>query len=77
MVVDEKGEPLAGVAVRIQGVGQLLYTDFDGKFQTPIKAKEKIQIKLSGTSYELMEMEVNPENFDKPIQIQLKSGSPY
>lgn len=76
VVVDDKGEPLAGVAIRIQGIGQLIYSDFDGKFQVPVHAGSKIQIKFSGTSFENKEIEVTPGNHTSPLKIQLNANNP-
>lgn len=32
-VVDENGEPLAGVEVTVEGLSKKVYTDFDGNFE--------------------------------------------
>ena len=53
IVVDEKGEPLIGVTVKLDGSMLGATTDLDGKFSLTIPADKKGKITLSYVGYPL------------------------
>ncbi len=64
VVLDENGEPLAGVAVRVQGVSGIFYTNFDGQFEIPFPKNGKANLFLSYVTYK-----------DKVILLESKQSS--
>lgn len=76
-ILDDSGEPLAGVAVKIAGFSQVFYTDFDGHFEIPVPKTGKVSLKLSSVSYEEKDVLVEPAkmNDSKSLTIQLEKTS--
>ncbi|MBI1221771.1 MAG: hypothetical protein GC180_04125 [Bacteroidetes bacterium] len=62
LVVDESGEPLAGVAVRIQGYAGVVYTNLDGQFEIPVPKTGKLNISLSTISYQEKQISLDSKN---------------
>ena len=58
-VVDEAGEPLAGVSVIIQGTTTGTSTDFDGKFE--IRAKRGAVLEISFIGFETQTVTIGGE----------------
>lgn len=76
-VCDATGEPLAGVAIRIQGVGGVFYTDLDGQFEIPFPKNGKRRISLSSVSYKdkHVVLDANQAGLSEGLRIQLETGS--
>ncbi len=67
-VVDEKGNPLPGVAVQVQGTYTGVSTDEKGRYEIPVKASDVLKFTFIGYKTEIILVE------DKTtIDIQLKS----
>lgn len=60
IVVDEKGEPLIGVTVKLDGSMLGATTDLDGKFSLTIPADKKGKITLSYVGYRTLSVDVAP-----------------
>ena len=60
-VIDESGEPLAGVAIRIQGYPSTIYTDLDGNFTVHVPKSGKLHATVSTISYKEKQIEINAQ----------------
>jgi len=72
-VLDQSGEPLAGVKVHLNAIDQDSYTDFDGNFvieNVPLKA-QKIELEL--ISFEKKEILIDAQSLNSKLQLQLRS----
>ncbi len=69
-VVDEKGEPLIGVSIKIKGTSQGISTDVNGNFKLTVPANGTLLINYVG--YESREIPVNNQ---KTFRIELKETS--
>ena len=77
-VVDEMGEPMIGVTVRVKGTGKGTITDLDGRFTIQAEANATLEIsfvgyktqtfKASKTSYQL-KMELDNTGLDEVVVI--------
>ena len=65
-IVDEKGEPLIGVNVKVKGTTTGAITDFDGNFQ--IQAKKGAILEVSYIGYSSQEIKVTDS---KPLSIMM------
>lgn len=71
VVVDESGEPLAGVAVRIQGYAGIIYTDLDGQIDIPAPKSGKLNISLSTISYQEKQLQLDSKDSGKSGNITI------
>ncbi|TNE81339.1 MAG: hypothetical protein EP332_04255 [Bacteroidetes bacterium] len=51
IVQDENGETLAGVAIKIAGTAEVVYTDIEGHYEISVPKTGKISITYSSISY--------------------------
>ncbi|HCS20872.1 MAG TPA: hypothetical protein DIW47_10005 [Bacteroidetes bacterium] len=65
VVLDESGEPLAGVAIRVQGYPSTIYTDLDGNFSVQLPKGGKLHATISTISYKEKEIELNAHTAPK------------
>ncbi len=70
-VIDEKGETLPGVNVKVKGISKGTITDVNGKFNLSLSDASSILV-FSYIGYETKEMKVTPA---KPMSIVLKEVS--
>lgn len=61
-VLDESGEPLAGVAIRVQGYPSAIYTDLDGNFHVQLPKSGKLNATVSTISYKEKHIELNAQS---------------
>src|SRR5688572_16986556 len=73
-VLDESGEPLAGVAIRVQGLPSAIYTDLDGNFTISIPKSGKLNATVSTISYKEKQIELDAQKGAKnePLKISLE-----
>lgn len=69
MVVDEKGEPLIGVTVKVSGTSVGTSTDLDGKFSLNIPAK-KSRLDISYVGYRTQHVDVVPGQKLQTIKLE-------
>lgn len=69
MVVDEKGEPLIGVTVKVSGTSVGTSTDLDGKFSLNIPAK-KSRLDISYVGYRTQHIDVVPGQKLQTIKLE-------
>lgn len=69
-VVDEKGEPLPGVTVKIEGTAKGTVTDIEGNFKINV-SNDKVQLSFSFIGYET---KVVPVGNSRTLQVQLQPG---
>jgi len=76
-VIDEtSGETLAGVTVSLEGIDQIVYTDFDGNFAFKGITPGEYTIKTRLISYKEYTLRVNAELKKKnTVDLKLKSVS--
>lgn len=60
IVVDEQGEPLIGVTVKIEGTSLGVSTDLDGKFSINAPSGKKSKLTLSYVGYRTITVEATP-----------------
>lgn len=60
VIVDESGEPLAGVAVRVQGYAGVFYTNLDGQFEIPYPNNGKVNLSVTTISYKEKQIQLDP-----------------
>ena len=74
-VTDEKGNPVIGAKVVIEGTQSSVYTNFDGVFVFPSISTTKQTVKVSMISFEEKESKVNLKtiNSDNTYAITLES----
>ncbi|MDX5429488.1 MAG: carboxypeptidase-like regulatory domain-containing protein [Bacteroidota bacterium] len=60
VVLDESGEPLAGVAIRVQGFSGIIYTNLDGQFEIPFPKSGKVNVSVSTISYKEKQLQLDP-----------------
>jgi len=76
-VVDmESGEMLAGVTVKVENLGKLSYSDFDGNFVISEMLPGTYELRVSYISYDeevVSNVTVDVE-CNKPLEIKLKSS---
>ncbi len=60
VILDESGEPLAGVAVRVQGYAGVIYTNLDGQFEIPFPKNGKVNLSVSTISYKEKQVQLDP-----------------
>lgn len=65
VVLDESGEPLAGVAIRIQGYPSAIYTDLYGNFTVQLPLSGKLNATVSTISYKEKQIELNAQTAQK------------
>jgi hypothetical protein len=70
IVVDEKGEPMAGASVVTKGMSMGVVTDFDGKFKFVAPNNSKVLV-VSFVGYETQETTIKT---DTPLKIVLSEG---
>lgn len=77
IIVDEGGEPLAGVAVRVQGYSGVFYTNLDGQFEIPFPKNGKLNLSLSTIAYKEKQILVGPNETgnSKSLKISLEPHS--
>lgn len=77
IILDESGEPLAGVAVRVQGYAGVFYTNLDGQFEIPFPKNGKVNLSVSTISYKEKQIQLDPtENKDsRKLTISLEPKS--
>lgn len=66
-VTDEKGDPLAGVEVFVEGIDKKVYTDFDGNFEVSQLKNGTYTLKFSYVAYN------DAKNVFKTIQSSTES----
>ncbi len=69
MVVDEKGEPLIGVTVKVSGTSVGTSTDLDGKFSLNVPAK-KSRLDISYVGYRTQHVDVLPGQKLQSIKLE-------
>ncbi|MDM1294763.1 TonB-dependent receptor plug domain-containing protein [Sphingobacterium sp. N143] len=69
-VVNEKGEPLAGVSIHASGTGKTVATDASGRFSLEIYTKDILQVSYVG--YQRQEVNVQ---IGKDVNITLDGGN--
>lgn len=50
-VTDDKGEPITGAVVVIEGTDKKVYTDFDGNFEITAPKTKQLTLKVSSVAY--------------------------
>lgn len=60
MVVDEKGEPLIGVTVKVEGTALGVTTDLDGKFSINLPGGKKGKLTISYVGYRTQTLDAAP-----------------
>jgi len=77
VILDESGEPLAGVAVRVQGYGAVFYTNLDGQFEIPFPKNGKVNLSVSTISYKEKQIQLDPSQnkASKKLTISLEPQS--
>lgn len=73
-ITDADGQPLAGVAIKIPGQKQLVYTNFEGQFEIKASNQGKTYLKISYIGYgeKEVEVELNASKAETPLNITLK-----
>jgi protocatechuate 3,4-dioxygenase beta subunit len=74
LVIDhETGEGLAGVAIQLEGLNQVVYTDFEGNFKLEGVVPGQYNITSSYISYQEKELKnVNVSGINNAIRLELK-----
>lgn len=70
-VLGEDGEPLAGVAIRVQGYSEVIYTNFDGQFEIFVPKSGKLNISVSTIAYKDKQIAVELPNKEKPAPLTI------
>ncbi len=70
-VLDESGEPLAGVAIRVQGYPSTIYTDLDGNFTVQVPKSGKLNATVSTISYKEKQIELSAQTAQKGLSIEI------
>lgn len=73
-VVDQKtSEPLAGVALKVNGSDKCIYTDLDGNYSLTGITPGKCEVKVDLISYESKTVVLNPDgNLDIDLNLKRK-----
>lgn len=72
-VVDQQGEPLAGVKVHLSSIDKDVYTDFDGNFVVEDVPVKEQSIQLEFVSFDKQEILVDAGSLESDLQLELKS----
>ncbi len=74
IVVDEKGEPLVGVTVKVDGTSNGISTDLDGKFTLSVPASNKIKLSVTYVGYRAQHVSAIPGADPMTIKMEPISG---
>ncbi|MHB1277665.1 MAG: carboxypeptidase-like regulatory domain-containing protein [Bacteroidia bacterium] len=79
VVLDESGEPLAGVAIRVQGYPSTIYTDLEGNFTVHLPKGMKLNATVSTISYKEKQVELNAQSAQKghALEISLEPNGSF
>jgi hypothetical protein len=72
-VIDQQGEPLAGVKVHLNSIDKDIYTDFDGNFVVENVPVQEQSIQLEMISFKKQEILVDANSIGSELRLELKS----
>ncbi|MAY84616.1 MAG: hypothetical protein CMP59_10830 [Flavobacteriales bacterium] len=72
-VLDQQGEPLAGVKIHLASIDKDIYTDFDGNFVVENVPLTEQSIQLELISFEKQEILVDANSLKSELHLELKS----
>ncbi len=78
IVVDTQYQPIIGASIVLRGTNNGTVTDLDGHFELKVPApttdKQTIDIEVSFIGYESLSLKINPSDWDKDLNINLKES---
>jgi len=72
-VTDQQGEPLIGAKIKIAGIDQAVYTDFEGKFILENIRKDRKELQISHIAFIKKHFEIDLNQIQAPLQLKLSS----
>lgn len=78
IVTDDKGQPITGAVVVIEGTDKKVYTDFDGNFEITATESKNLTIKVSSVAYKDEKIVLKNEQLStRPTKIKLRKKSKF